>query len=102
MTPVNFYNETPSDAQIAADLSDNELVVFNHMTSGARALANRVEALVDFDFSMHNENTIPKWKGADYFVMVRTSFRYLASREKLRSLAADWVDAGCPTQVKHV
>lgn len=102
MALVNFYNKAPSDTQVASDLSDDELVVFNHMTTGARELANRVEALVSFDFNMHNENTIPKWKGADYFVMVRSTFAYHASRENLRAIAVDWVDAGCPNQVRHI
>lgn len=102
MAAVNFYNETPSDKQIASDLSNGELVVFNHMTTGAQQLAGEVEALVDFDFIMHNENTIPKWKGADYFVMVPSSIGYPAKREALRALAAAWVAAGCPDQVKRI
>jgi hypothetical protein len=99
---VNFYNRAPSDTQVAADLSNDELVVFNHQTSGARDLADQVEALVDFGFNTHNENTIPKWNGADYFVMVRSSFGYLALREKLRAIAVEWVDAGCPNQAKRI
>lgn len=102
MALVNFYNQTPSDTQIASDLSNDELVVFDHLTSGARGLANQVEALVDFGFNTHNENTIPKWEGVDYFVMVRSSFDYLAKREKLRAIAVGWVNAGRPNQVKHI
>lgn len=59
------------------------LVVFDHLTNGARALAAQVVALVDFDFNTHNKNAIRKWQGADYFEMVRGSFGYLATREKL-------------------
>lgn len=102
MAIVNFYNKTPSDTKIAMNLSNDELIVFNHMTSGAKVLSDQVEALVDFDFNMHNENTVPKWEGADYFVIVRSSFGYSANREKLRVLAAKWADAGCPNQVKQI
>ncbi|MFC4930748.1 hypothetical protein ACFPAH_08885 [Massilia sp. GCM10023247] len=99
---VNFYNKTPSGTQVALELSDDELVVFNSLTTGARALAAQVAALVAFDFNMHNGNTIPKWEGADYFVMARRSFGYPANREKLRAIAAEWVNAGCPGQVKRI
>jgi len=102
VTLVNFYNKTPSDTQVAFHLSNDELIVFNHMTSGARDLSDQVEALVNFDFNTHNENTIPKWEGADYFVMVRSCFDYGAEREKLRAIAAQWADAGCPNQVKQI
>lgn len=102
MTLVYFYNQTPSDAQVALHLSNDELIVFNHMTSGAKDLSDQVEALVNFDFNTHNENTIPKWEGDDYFVMVRSSFGYSAKREKLRAIAAQWANAGCPNQVKQI
>lgn len=46
MVLVNFYNKTPSGTQGALDLSDDELVVFNPLTTGARALAAQVAALV--------------------------------------------------------
>lgn len=99
---VNFYNKTPSDTQVALDLSNDEAVVFNHLTSGARNLADQVEALVNFDFNTHNENTIPPWNSDDYFVMARSSFEYAAKREKLRAIALQWTNAGCPNQVKHI
>lgn len=102
MAVVNFYNKAPAGRQVASDLGDEEIVVFNHVTSGARDLAGQVEALVKFDFNTHNENTTPKWEGADYFVMVRSSFSYHKKREKLRALAVEWVAAGCPDQVKHI
>jgi hypothetical protein len=38
----------------------------------------------------------------DYWVMVRIGFGYLASRETLRAMAVDWVEAGCPDQVKNI
>lgn len=99
---VNFYKKTPSAIQIASDLGNDELVVFNHGTSGARDLAKQVEAIVDFDFHMHNENTILKWEGADYFVMVRSGFCYISKREKLRAIAVVWVDEGDPDQIAHI
>ena len=94
---ANLYNKTPSDTQVALDL----LVVFNHLTTDARALAAQVVALVDFDFAKHNKNAIPKWQGADYFVMVRGSFGYLATREKLQQLQQDG-RRGCRKQVKNI
>ena len=102
MALVNFYNKTPSDIQVASDLNNDELVVFNHMTSGAAILADQVKALVSFSFSTHNENTIQPWDSDDYFVMVRSGFKYLAKREELRAIALQWANAGCPDQVKHI
>lgn len=102
MVLVNFYNKTPSDIQVALDLNNDELVVFNHTTSGAKNLADQVEALVGFSFSTHNENTIQPWNSDDYFVMVCSGFTYLAKREKLRVIALQWANAGCPDQVKHI
>ncbi|WP_059629152.1 hypothetical protein [Burkholderia ubonensis] len=102
MALVNFYNKTPSDTQIASDLSNDELVVFTHPTSAERDLAPQVEALVDFEFNTHHTTTLPNWNGDAYFVMVRSDFDYAVKREKLRALAVDWVDAGYPNQVKHV
>lgn len=102
MTWINFYNKTPSAAQVASHLSDDELTVFNHTTTGARYLDEQVQALVDFDFNTHNENTIPKWGGPDYFVMARSSFGYHATREKLRKIAVEWDQAGCPDQIKRI
>lgn len=102
MAQVSFYSKPPSDAQAASDLSSHELVVFNHLRTGARILAGQVEALVDFPFTTHNENTIPKWNGEDYFVMVRSDFPYLHYRENLRALAIDWFAAGCPDQVRRI
>ena len=102
LTLVNFYNKTPSDAQVASDLSNDELVVFNHMRTGARNLADQVEALVSFDFNTHNENTVLPWGSDDYFVMVRSGFEYSELRDKLRAIALQWANAGCPSQVKHI
>ena len=102
MTLVNFYNKTPSDAQIASDLSSDELVVFTHMRTGARSLAAQVEALVSFDFNTHNENTVLPWDSDDYFVMVRSGFESSELRDKLRAIALEWANAGCPNQVKHI
>ncbi len=102
MALVNFYNQAPVDRLVALALYNDELVVFNHSTSGAQGFADQVTALVDFAFNVHNENTIPKWEGPDYFVMVRSDFDYQAKRETLRAIAAKWVDAGCLDQVKHI
>lgn len=38
---VNFYNLTPSDTQIASDLSNDEIVVFTHFRTGGRILVSR-------------------------------------------------------------
>lgn len=102
MAQVSFYSKSPSDVQVASDLSNHELVVFNHLTTGARILAGQVEALVDFPFITHNENTIPKWNGEDYFVMVRSDFPYSRYRASLRTLAIDWIAAGCPDQTRRI
>jgi hypothetical protein len=63
---VNFYNKTPQAEQIASDLNNDELVVFNAMRTGARILADEVELQVDFGFNTHNESTIPPWNADDY------------------------------------
>lgn len=102
MAQVSFYSKSPSDVQVASDLSNHELVVFNHSRTGARILADKVEAVVDFPFITHNENIIPKWNGEDYFVMVRSDFPYFHYRESLRALAIDWIAAGCPNQTGHI
>jgi hypothetical protein len=102
MAQVSFYRNSPSAVQVASDLSNDEIVVFNHLRTGARILEGQVEALVDFTFITHNENTIPKWNGEDYFVMVRSDFPYFHYRESLRALAIDWIAAGCPDQIRHI
>lgn len=102
MTLVNFYNKTPEGSRIASDLGEDELVVFNHQTSGAEILADEVRALVDFGLHLHNENTIPRWEADDYFVMVRSGFGYGVKREQLRALALEWFRQDCPNQVKHI
>jgi hypothetical protein len=102
MAQVSFYSKSPSDVQVASDLSNDELVVFNHSRAGARILEGQVEALVDFPFNTHNENTIPEWNGEDYFVMVRSDLPYFHYRESLRTLAIDWIAAGCPNQIRHI
>ncbi|WP_194714657.1 hypothetical protein [Noviherbaspirillum soli] len=102
MALINFYKLTPSHTQVASDLNNDELAVFNHGTSGARELAEKVAKDLDFDINVHHENTILKWHGADYFVMVRSSFDYPAIQEELRAAAAEWVGAGCPDQVKRI
>lgn len=102
MAQVSFYRNSPSDVQVASDLSNHEIVVFNHLRTGARILASQVEALVDFPFITHNENTIPQWNGEDYFVMVHSDFHYSHYRESLRALAIDWIAAGCPDQIRHI
>ena len=102
MTLVNFYNQTPSAIQVAADLKNGELTVFTHMTSGAGDLLDHVQQLVAFDINMHHENAILKWEGEDYFVMIPTSFDYPSIREKLRATAAAWFETKCPNQVKRV
>lgn len=99
---VNFYNSTPSDTQVASDLSNDEIVVFTHLRTGGRILAGRVQALVDFDVNLHHENTIPKWNGEDYFVIVKVSFGYSIVREKLRAIAVDWAAAEYPDQVRYI
>lgn len=99
---VNFYNSTPSDTQVASDLSNDEIVVFTHFRTGGRILADRVQALVDFNVNLHNENTIPKWNGEDYFVMVKDSFDYSIVREKLRAIAVDWTATEYPDQVRNI
>lgn len=99
---VNFYNVPPVARQIASDLSDHELVVFTHLTSGGRILADQVQELVNFSVNLHHENTIPKWNGEDYFVMTRASLGYHDMRKNLRALAVDWVASGYPNQVKHI
>ena len=102
MALVNFYNKSPSDSQVALHLSSEELVVFNHLTSGAKNLADQVKALVGFGFTTHNENTVLPWNSDDYFVMVRSGFNYFEKREKLRAIALQWVNAGCPDKVEHI
>lgn len=102
MALVNFYNKTPSIEQVASDLKNDEIVVFDHMPSGAKILAAQVEAQVDFICITHHENTIRPWNGEDYFVMVRNSFGYSEKREKLRAIALQWVDAGRPNQFKNI
>ena len=102
MAQVNFYHDSPSYVQVASDLSNHEIVVFNHLTTGARILADQVEALVDFPFITHNENTVPKWNGEDYFVMVRSDTAYANHRETLRALAIYWIAAGCPDQIRSI
>ncbi len=102
MALVNFYNKTPSVEQVASDLFDDEIVVFDHMPSGAKILAHQVEAHVDFVCTVHHENTIRPWTGEDYFVIVRSSFKYSEKREKLRAIALQWVDAGRPSQFKNI
>lgn len=102
MALVNFYNQTPSDTQIATNLNDGELVVFTHTTSGERELTARVEALVAFNCYTHHENTVLPWNGPDYFVTVRSNFNYPEKREKLRAIAKKWVEADYPTQVEYI
>lgn len=102
MALFNFFNEVPADRKIADLMEDGEAVVFTHMRTGARELGDRLKALVDFDFQTHNENTILKWEGDDYFVMFQSDFDYFDKREKLRELAAKWVADGRPDQVKHI
>ncbi|WP_316374623.1 hypothetical protein [Burkholderia anthina] len=102
MALVTFYNSTPSDTQVASDLSNDEIVVFTHTRTGGRLLADQVQALVDFNVNLHHENTVPKWNGEDYFVMVKDSFDYSSVREKLRVIAVAWTAAEYPDQVRHL
>ena len=72
------------------------------MRTGARDLRDRLEKRVDFGFNMHNENTIPKWEGEDYFVMVCTDIGYFEKRDALRLLVIDWIAANRPDQIKNM
>lgn len=86
LTLVKFLQyETPSDAQVASDLSNDELVVFSNTKTGARNLANQLEALVSFDFDTHYENTVLPWGNDDYFVVVRSGFEYSELRDCAQS-----------------
>ena len=101
MALVNFYRMLPTAAQLASDLNSDELAVFDSSRVGARGIALEVKALVDFDVNLHHENTELKWAGADFFVMVRSSFDYGgAKREKLLWIAKDWIRAGCPDRIR--
>lgn len=110
MALVNFYNQTPSATQVAAELRNDEIIVFKHLTSGARMVVDEVEALIDFDIQMHQENTSPKWTGEDYeeyFVMHRIDIErddlYDASnKEKLRVMVVDWINNNCPDQSRRI
>ena len=102
MVLVNFYKHTPSDEQIASDLTSGEVVVFTHMTSGAEDLEDKVKMLVGVDINMRNENVVQPWGGEDYFVMVDANFEYGPIREKLRAMALQWFGAGCPNQAKYI
>jgi hypothetical protein len=103
MPLVNFYNRPPAAEKIASDLDYDELVVFTHVSTAVRTLGDQVRALVQYDIQTHHENTIPKWNGDEYFVMHRSSFTLDAElRDKLRMLAAAWVDKGYPDQSKRI
>lgn len=102
MANVNFYNQTPSDVQVASDLGKGELSVFKHLTSGAGQLYDQVEVLVALTFNMHHENTVADWEDEDYFVMVCSNFDYMGNRAKLRATAKNWFAAGCPNQVTKI
>lgn len=99
---VNFYDKPPSAAQVASDLNNNELVVFQDMTTSAADLQSHVAALINFGFNMHNENTIPKWDGEDYFVMLPQTIDNQTIRDKLRPIAMQWCNSGSPKQIKHI
>lgn len=101
MTQVNFYRTVPAPAKIAADLSEDVIVVFNHMTTGARRLDDEVRTLM-LDFQMHNDNTGRNWIGKDYFVMIPSTLDFSETRERLRELATEWVACKCPDQVGHL
>lgn len=103
MALVNFYRTPPAPAQVASDLNGDELVVFNSSRVGAQRLGDQVKALVDFAFNTHNENTMLKWSGLDFYLMVRSNFGYdEVKREKLRWIAMAWIRAGWPDQVRGI